>query len=297
MKEPRPYTSPTAFRRALTDKLKALAATSKWSFAQLQRQMAYDRLLERLYLVDEGWVVKGAAALLARDLGVRETVDVDVYRALATDVAEMELRAAAATDMTMTGAPEDVPPLARVVMPNVIQHGYRAYPLVDHIADKVAAILQRYGPQRMRLMSHSFAFGLGEGNSLRRTDRPLCALGEVGAEVPSRGLLVTGQCPGIAGRKRSCPAPPREGRAEAGQGRRPLSRVVRWPSGHYGRSGGASGGPVTTISPLVPVCQRQWYRKTPGSSKARPQRTPGPKAGEVKESLSATSLWTPRTAG
>jgi hypothetical protein len=195
MKEPRPYTSPTAFRRALTDKLKALAATSKWSFAQLQRQMAYDRLLERLYLVDEGWVVKGAAALLARDLGVRETVDVDVYRALARDVAEHELREAAAldigdwfrfeigprrpvaagaagvrlpvvasigttpwaqfrldlvgSDVTMTGAPEEVPPLARVVMPNVIQHGYRAYPLVDHIADKVAAILQRYGPQRI----------------------------------------------------------------------------------------------------------------------------------------------------
>jgi hypothetical protein len=29
--------------------------------------MAYDRLLERLYLVDEGWIIKGATALLARD--------------------------------------------------------------------------------------------------------------------------------------------------------------------------------------------------------------------------------------
>jgi hypothetical protein len=27
-----------------------------------QRQMAYDRLLERLYLVDEGWIIKGATA-------------------------------------------------------------------------------------------------------------------------------------------------------------------------------------------------------------------------------------------
>jgi hypothetical protein len=49
------------------------------------------------------------------------------------------------SDLRMTGNPEDVPPLARVVMPDVEQHGYRAYPLVDHIADKVAAILQRYG--------------------------------------------------------------------------------------------------------------------------------------------------------
>ncbi len=38
---------------------------------QLQRQMAYDRLLERLYLVDEGWIMKGATVLLARDIGVR----------------------------------------------------------------------------------------------------------------------------------------------------------------------------------------------------------------------------------
>jgi len=43
--------------------------------------MAYDRLLERLYLVDQGWIVKGATALLARDIGVRGTIDIDVYRA------------------------------------------------------------------------------------------------------------------------------------------------------------------------------------------------------------------------
>jgi hypothetical protein len=40
-------------------------------------------LLERLYAIDDGWIVKGAAALLARDLGVR----------------------------AMTGEPEPTPPL------------------------------------------------------------------------------------------------------------------------------------------------------------------------------------------
>ncbi len=30
-------------------------------------------------------------------------------------------------------------------MPDVEQHGYQAYPLVDHIADKVAATFDRYG--------------------------------------------------------------------------------------------------------------------------------------------------------
>lgn len=192
--EPAGYGSPGAFRRALTDRLRARAEGSRWALPQLQRQFAYDRLLERLYVVDDGWVVKGAAALLARDLGMRATVDVDEYRARALEVAEAELREAAGrdigdwfrfeigagrpvgegdigarlptiahigptewarfhvdlvgSDLRMTGEPEPVPPLARVLMPDVEQHGYRVYPLVDHIADKVVATFQRYGTQQ-----------------------------------------------------------------------------------------------------------------------------------------------------
>jgi hypothetical protein len=187
----RSYGSPGAFRRALTDKLRNLAAASRWTLQQLQRQMAYDRLLERLYLVDEGWVIKGATALLARDIGVRGTIDIDLYREVAREIAEADLRQAAALDIgdwfrfeigpprpladtggarlpvkalvghaewsafhvdlvgedrRMTGDPENVPPLARVVMPDVQQHGYRAYPLADHVADKACAIFERHGP-------------------------------------------------------------------------------------------------------------------------------------------------------
>lgn len=65
------YATPAAFRRALSDRIKVAAAAGPWTFQQLQRQVAYDRLLERLYLIDDGWIVKGATALLARDLGVR----------------------------------------------------------------------------------------------------------------------------------------------------------------------------------------------------------------------------------
>jgi hypothetical protein len=157
--------------------------------------MAYDRLLERLYLVDQGWVVKGATALLARNIGVRATIDIDVYREAAREVAEAELRAAVAkdigdwftfelgagrpvaagapgtripvtayigttvwvsfhvdlvgSDLRMTGEPEPVPPLARVVMPDVEQHGYRAYPLVDHVSDKLVAMFELHGSRGM----------------------------------------------------------------------------------------------------------------------------------------------------
>ncbi len=188
------YASPAAFRQALTDKLRALAKGNKWSLEQLQRQMAYDRLLERLYLTADDWIVKGATALLARDLSVRGSLDVDIYRNLSRDTAEVEVRRAARDDIgdwfrfelagtrrssggltevripvtayigatpwarfhvdlagdevRMTGEPEGAPPLARVVLPNFSQHGYRVYPLVDHVADKIIATIQRYGPMR-----------------------------------------------------------------------------------------------------------------------------------------------------
>jgi hypothetical protein len=187
------YSSPASFRRALTDRLKLAAKGSRWTLPQLQRQVAYDRLLDRLYLADGDWVVKGATALMARDLGTRGTIDIDLYRAVARELAEADLRRAAATDigdwfrfevgtgspvgnagvrlpvtsvvgattwvafhvdligsgLRMTGHPEDVPPLARGAIPEVAQHGYKAYPLVDHVADKVAATYERYGQARM----------------------------------------------------------------------------------------------------------------------------------------------------
>src|SRR5579863_51369 len=185
------YGSPVAFRGALTDRLRQMAQASRWTLAQLQRQFAYDRFLDRLYLTDQGWIVKGATALIAREIGVRGSLDIDVYKEAAREVAEADLRAAAAleigdwfrfqlggartmddatkgvripvtayvgatqwaafnidlvvSDLRVTGTPDEVPPLARIVMPDVEQHGYRAYPLADHIADKIAATIQLYG--------------------------------------------------------------------------------------------------------------------------------------------------------
>ncbi len=160
---------------------------------QLQRQVAYDRLLQRLYLVDDGWVVKGATALMARDLGARATIDIDLYRLTVRRSVEVDLRAAAARDLgdwfrfeigaaqpkeggvrlparafvgatpwvqfhvdvvaddvRMTADPDPVPLLARLIMPDLLQENeYRAYPLVDHVADKVVATFQMYGDQQL----------------------------------------------------------------------------------------------------------------------------------------------------
>ena len=56
-KDEMPYGSPAAFRMALTEKLRNLAAAeNRWPLRDLQRQFAYDRLLTRLYL----WTMPGS---------------------------------------------------------------------------------------------------------------------------------------------------------------------------------------------------------------------------------------------
>lgn len=190
------YPSPAAFRRAVTDRLRRIARPhGPWQLTDLQRQFAYDRLLARLYLSDDQWIVKGATALIARQLSVRHTIDVDVLRATTRALAEQDLRAAVRRDVgdwftfdlgratpvadggnavrlpvtatigatpwarfhvdlvtdnvRMTGTPEEVPPLLPDLFPELAPARYRAYPLVDHIADKIVAMLERHGPARL----------------------------------------------------------------------------------------------------------------------------------------------------
>jgi hypothetical protein len=44
--------------------------------------------------------------------------------------------------LTMTGVPEQVPPIVPIDLPGLLRTPYRAYPVVDHIADKVCALLE-----------------------------------------------------------------------------------------------------------------------------------------------------------
>jgi hypothetical protein len=44
--------------------------------------------------------------------------------------------------LTMTGVPEQVPPIVPIDLAGLLRTPYRAYPVVDHIADKVCALLE-----------------------------------------------------------------------------------------------------------------------------------------------------------
>lgn len=187
----RKYATPEAARRAVTDQLRTQSAAGGWPLADLQRQYAYDQLVERLYQTDATWVIKGATALLARRISVRHTIDIDILRDGAIREAEEKLRSAAGLDIgdwmlfevgpatplrasgapavrvrvksfigtkvwapfqidlvaggvRMTGSPDAVAPLTEVNIAATDRTMWRAYPLSDHVADKICAILERH---------------------------------------------------------------------------------------------------------------------------------------------------------
>lgn len=48
------------------------------------------------------------------------------------------------TDLVMTGVPDEVPPLVPIELPGISRASYRAYPVADHIADKVCGLLEMH---------------------------------------------------------------------------------------------------------------------------------------------------------
>jgi hypothetical protein len=46
------------------------------------------------------------------------------------------------TDLIMTAPPEEVPPLVPVSIAGITSTTYRAYPITDHITDKVCAMIE-----------------------------------------------------------------------------------------------------------------------------------------------------------
>jgi hypothetical protein len=76
---PREYASAEAFRSALEVRLNQAAETELIQINRLRRQVAFDRLLARLFRIDPTpWVLKGGYALELRFRTARATVDIDL---------------------------------------------------------------------------------------------------------------------------------------------------------------------------------------------------------------------------
>ena len=76
---PREYATAEAFRRALEERLNKAAETELVQVNRVRRQVAFDRLLARLFRIDPApWVLKGGYALELRFRTARATVDVDL---------------------------------------------------------------------------------------------------------------------------------------------------------------------------------------------------------------------------
>jgi hypothetical protein len=79
MKAAKKYASAGALRRALEDRLRQTATTEQVDLARLRRQVAFDRLLARLFRSDDApWALKGGYAMELQLRVARTTVDIDL---------------------------------------------------------------------------------------------------------------------------------------------------------------------------------------------------------------------------
>jgi Nucleotidyl transferase AbiEii toxin, Type IV TA system len=80
--EPKRYATAAAFRRALEDRLKDIAGKEGVDLQRLRRQVAFDRLLARLFQVGPPlalpWILKGGYAMELRIKFARTTKDIDL---------------------------------------------------------------------------------------------------------------------------------------------------------------------------------------------------------------------------
>ena len=79
MPSARTYATAGAFRKALEDRLRRASLEDQVDLNRLRRQVAFDRLLARLFREEPApWVLKGGYALELRFRAARSTVDIDL---------------------------------------------------------------------------------------------------------------------------------------------------------------------------------------------------------------------------
>jgi hypothetical protein len=77
--DPRLYATPAAFRQALEARLRRHAEEHSEELMRIRRQVAFDRLLARVFAAQDGpWALKGGYALQLRFAEARTTRDVDL---------------------------------------------------------------------------------------------------------------------------------------------------------------------------------------------------------------------------
>jgi hypothetical protein len=80
--EPKRYATAAAFRRALEDRLQDIAGKESVDLQRLRRQVAFDRLLARLFQAAQPlalpWALKGGYAMELRIKAARTTKDIDL---------------------------------------------------------------------------------------------------------------------------------------------------------------------------------------------------------------------------
>ena len=81
MMEPKRYAAAAAFRRALEDRRQQVAARESVDLQRLRRQVAFDRLLARLFQLPghnaPPWILKGGYAMELRIKAARTTRDIN----------------------------------------------------------------------------------------------------------------------------------------------------------------------------------------------------------------------------
>jgi hypothetical protein len=81
--ESRKFKDATAFRSSLEERLKTASRKKGMDLQRLRRQLAFDRLLARLFSgKNPPWYLKGGYAMELRIHGARTTRDVDLGRSL-----------------------------------------------------------------------------------------------------------------------------------------------------------------------------------------------------------------------
>ena len=97
--------------------------------------------------------------------------------------------------LSMTGAPESTPPLVPIELPGIARSPYLVYPIADHIADKVCALLERHRrvdgrdepSTRYRDLADLVAFAHSESVCVDELRRAL------DSEAKRRGLTLPGR--------------------------------------------------------------------------------------------------------